>query len=98
MSSVEHDAPYPGFERAVAAKGASLAYGGRKSLLHCVACSFSVARHARRDACEHVEAAPVQGLELIQAGSGTSHISLTRRMSDFFSRCEQPAEPGRRAL
>jgi len=49
-------------------------------------CSFGVARHARRDACEDVEAAAVQRLQLVQARSAASdHTSLTCRMSDFFS-------------
>ena len=68
-SSVEHDAPYPGLERAVAAEGASLVHRCRKRVLHRVPCSLSISRHARRDACEDIEAAAVQRFELVQARS-----------------------------
>jgi hypothetical protein len=60
---------------------------GRERLLHRVTRSFTVTRHARRDAGEDVEAAAVQLFQLVQARSAASnHIYLTRRMSDFFSR------------
>ena len=62
---VEHDAPYPGLERAVATEGASLAHRCRKRVLHRVPCSLRVSRHTRGDACEHVEATPVQLFELV---------------------------------
>ena len=86
--SVEHDAPYPGLERAVATEGAALAHRRRERLLHCVTRSVGVAGHARRDASEDVEAAAVQRFELVQARSVASdHTSLMRTMSIFFSRC-----------
>jgi hypothetical protein len=49
--------------------------------------SLGVARHARSDACEDIEAAAVQRLEVGQTRFAASdHISLTRRVRDFFSR------------
>src|SRR5512132_2979446 len=77
--SVEHDPPYPGLERAVAAEGASLAHRRRERLLHRVTRSFGVAGNARRDASEDVEAAAVQRFELVQARSmAPDHTSLMR--------------------
>ena len=85
--SVEHDAPDPGLERALAPERSALAHRGRERLLHRVTRSLTVARHARRDAGEDVEAAAVQLLQLVQARSAESdHTSLTCRMSDSFSR------------
>ena len=84
--SVEHDAPYPGLERAIATEGAALAHRRRERFLHCVTRSVGVPGHARRDANEDIEAAAVQRFELIEARSVASdHTSLMRTMSIFFS-------------
>jgi hypothetical protein len=70
---------------AFAPERATFPHGGRKRLLHRVVCPFGIARYARRHACEDVEAAAVQRLELFQLrSSASSHISLTRRMRLFF--------------
>jgi hypothetical protein len=61
----------------------------RECLLHHVACSVGVSCHGRRNTCENVEAAAVQGLQLVQARSAASdHTTLMHRMSDFFSRAQ----------